>query len=391
MVSHFFPFPARVGAEIRVSLILKTLSALTDVVLISNNDGSGNVQEARRYAKEVISVASLGFGKMKTVLRRLEEPFTSFPAAGRWLNIKAFRKSVELQGNKYNDAILWLEASWLLSAVLKDEKRNIVLDQHNLDSEVLKKRAQSASFLYSKLYKMDYLKQRIYEENELRRASLILSVSEEEKDLHRKLFNLENIMVFPNLLDLNHYNYLGPNYDSKTIIMTGDFGYEPNRVGAKYLIKKILPLVREKVSNPKVVFAGKNSFSLPLSEDSVELLGTFDKAEDVFSRASVAVAPIFAGGGSRYKILESLGFGIPVVATSCGAEGLKLKDNDGILVRDGDRQFADGVASILNDRELSAELSKRGRQKIEEYYSMRQGQVIIKEVLERLKVYPKCS
>jgi polysaccharide biosynthesis protein PslH len=391
MVSHFFPFPARVGAEIRTAIILKTLSELTEVILISGNDGSGDVQEAKKYAGEVISVAPLGFGKVKSILRRLKEPFTAFPAAGRWLNLAAFRKSIYSVGNKHNDALLWLEASWLLDAVSKDEKREIVLDQHNLDSEVLKKRAQNARFPLSVLYNHDYLKQKTYEKQALKKASVIMSVSEEEKKLHEKLFQLDNVVVLPNLLELEKYKYSAPNYDSRTIIMTGDFAYEPNRVGAHYLVKKILPLVREQVHNPKIVFAGKGSGSLPLCEDGVELLGEFDKPEDVFSLASAAVAPIFTGGGSRYKILEALAFGVPVVSTTCGAEGLGLMDGDGLLIRDGDRQFAGGLSSILNGRELAAELSFKGRKKIEEHYSMDRCKAIISSAMKNLGYSIKCA
>ncbi|HQQ48003.1 MAG TPA: glycosyltransferase, partial [Acidobacteriota bacterium] len=304
MVSHFFPFPTRSGAEIRTALNLKMLSELAEVVLVANQPGDGDIAEAEKYAREVITVSPLGRGKMRSVLRRLKEPFSALPAAGSWLDIRRFKEVLGDLGGKYTDAVYWLEASWLLTA-LPEGKKAVVLDQHNLDSEVLRKRAENASFPLSILYKHDFLKQRAFEKKELKKAAAVLAVSEEEKTLHERKFGLENVEVLPNLVDLERYPVIRGDR-APAIIMTGDFGYEPNAAGAEYLVKDVMPLVREKIPDAALVIAGKGSGSLPFREEFVELMGPFERPEDAFSSASVAAVPIFVGGGSRYKIIEAL-------------------------------------------------------------------------------------
>ncbi len=54
MVSHFFPFPTRAGAEIRTALNLKILSELGEVVLVANQPGDGDTAEAGKYAREIL-------------------------------------------------------------------------------------------------------------------------------------------------------------------------------------------------------------------------------------------------------------------------------------------------------------------------------------------------
>ncbi|HNQ77865.1 MAG TPA: glycosyltransferase family 4 protein [Acidobacteriota bacterium] len=382
MVSHFFPFPTRAGAEIRTALNLKILSELGEVVLVANQPGDGDTAEAGKYAREIFTVSPMGRGKMRSVLRRLREPFSALPSAGSWLDVRGFREVLKDLSRKYPDAVYWLEASWLLPA-LPEGKKAVVMDQHNLDSEVLRKRAENAYFPLSILYGHDFRKQRAFEKKELKKAAAVLAVSEEEKTLHERIFGLENVEVLPNLVDLDRYPVSEPGKTGGAVLMTGDFGYEPNASGAKYLVKDVMPLVREKIPEAKLVIAGKGSGSLPFREGFVELMGQFERPEDAFSKASVAAVPIFVGGGSRYKIIEALASGVPAVSTSAGAEGLDLRDGEGLLIREGAREFADGLVSILAGGALREKLSVEGRNKIEEKYSFRHGRAIILKALEK--------
>ncbi len=61
-------------------------------------------------------------------------------------------------------------------------------------------------------------------------------------------------------------------------------------------------------------------------------------------------------------MLEALGVGRPLVATSVGAEGLDVADGVHLLVRDDPQAFADGVAELLEDRERAAALARAGRE-----------------------------
>ena len=330
-----------------------------------------------------------GFGRVRSAVRRLEEPFTNMPAAGRWLDARAFSDAISAMERKLGDAILWLEASWLLDAVGRSDRRAVVLDQHNLDSEVLRKRAENSPFPKSILYRHDFRKQRRFERREFGKADFILTVSREEKELHEQVFGIDNVEVLPNLLDLDRYPFNPGTGGPPVILMTGDFSYEPNVAGAGYMAAEIMPMVRRSVPDARLVFAGKWSGQLPLRGKGIELHGSFGMPSEIFPVASVAVAPIFTGGGSRYKILEALACGVPVVSTQAGSEGLDIGPSDGILVRDGAGDFAAGVVSILTDRKLALGLAEKGRGKVEELYSMARGRSVIRNVIEKAETLRK--
>ncbi len=73
------------------------------------------------------------------------------------------------------------------------------------------------------------------------------------------------------------------------------------------------------------------------------------------------VCPLRSGSGTRFKIIEALACGTPVVSTTIGAEGLGAIDEEHLLLRDDPDSFAAGMLSILDEPGLSDRLSSRGR------------------------------
>lgn len=369
LLSHFFPFPSQVGAQIRTSLILKALSSVTDVVLIGQECGETDLSEAKKYCKNFFVVKSLSRSVLSNIARRLKEPFVAFPASGGHLNIKQFKKILYSLPKDYDDAVIWLEALWLMKAVNKNDERKIVLDQHNIDSEVLKRRYQNGAFPINLLYYNDFLKQKWYEKENIKRASKIFSVSPDEKEKHIELFGDLDIDVLPNGVEIEKYPLLFPNYKEKTITMTGDFGYIPNVEGLNYFLREIFKGVKKEIKDAKVLVAGKNSKSLKINNEDVVLYGEFKDPAEIFKRTTFSIAPILTGGGSRYKIIESLALGIPVVSTPEGAEGLNIKESEGLFVAKDPKEFADKMIKLFLNEEMAQKAGAKGRKAIEENYS----------------------
>jgi glycosyltransferase involved in cell wall biosynthesis len=76
------------------------------------------------------------------------------------------------------------------------------------------------------------------------------------------------------------------------------------------------------------------------------------------------------GVGTRLKILEALGAGLPVVATTIGAEGIEAKDGVDLLIADSADDFADRCVSLLQDAGLRERLAAAGKLLIKEKYDV---------------------
>ena len=91
--------------------------------------------------------------------------------------------------------------------------------------------------------------------------------------------------------------------------------------------------------------AVQNLASLP----GVELVANPEDLSGLFLRSHFSVIPLSAGGGTRIKILEAMGWGVPVVATSLAAEGQGFTDREEIVISDTDEGLASLIVALCSD------------------------------------------
>ena len=97
----------------------------------------------------------------------------------------------------------------------------------------------------------------------------------------------------------------------------------------------------------------------------VTVTGGVPDVRPYYKRAWVQIVPLRIGGGTRLKIVESLGIKTPVVSTTIGAQGLDLKHDFDILYADNPTEFVTQTARALNDSQLRSKLEMNGRSSAE--------------------------
>ena len=93
--------------------------------------------------------------------------------------------------------------------------------------------------------------------------------------------------------------------------------------------------------------------------------------EDVksyYTKASISIVPLKTGSGTRLKILEAMSYGVPVVSTSQGAEGIDYTDGCDIIIADEGKLFAEKIIGLLNEKEQRFLIQKNARQLVERKY-----------------------
>ena len=93
--------------------------------------------------------------------------------------------------------------------------------------------------------------------------------------------------------------------------------------------------------------------------------------------ADVFVVPLFSGGGMRVKILDAWLWGLPIVSTPLGAEGIEAQDGENILLAADAPAFAAAVLRLLTDPDLNTRLRAAGRALVEQTYAW---QVVYRKV-----------
>ncbi|MFC1654068.1 glycosyltransferase family 4 protein [Patescibacteria group bacterium] len=164
-------------------------------------------------------------------------------------------------------------------------------------------------------------------------------------------------------------------------MIVGLMSWAPNKFGILWFCQKVYPLLRSKIPNLKLSLVGPNPEEDILSLDGkngITVYGEVESLDSYYKRASVLVAPIFSGSGVRIKILHALSFGVPVLSTKIGAEGMKTDNRSGVIISDSSPIiFAENILKILNSKKESNRLSRDGIKYINKHYSDSESERII--------------
>jgi glycosyltransferase involved in cell wall biosynthesis len=180
------------------------------------------------------------------------------------------------------------------------------------------------------------------------------------------------VWVIPNGIDLPAQpTRLGDENSEPVLLFVGYMGYEPNADAATFFANTVLPLVQRQIPNVKFLIVGRDpTASVRQLDDgkSVFVTGAVPNVADYLLDASVVVAPIRFGGGTRIKILEALAHRKAVVSTTKGAEGIDVQPNKHLLLADSPEDLAKACTRLLKDAALRKHLGEQGHYLIRDRY-----------------------
>lgn len=147
------------------------------------------------------------------------------------------------------------------------------------------------------------------------------------------------------------------------IVFGGTLDYRPNVDAAIWLVREILPRVWAVRPDLRAVLVGRDPAPAvrALASDRVIVTGYLPDLRPEVWASDLYVVPLRAGGGTRFKVLEGLALGVPVLTTTLGAEGIGGTPGVHYLVADRAADFADRILAVLADPAAGRDLVKAGR------------------------------
>jgi len=91
---------------------------------------------------------------------------------------------------------------------------------------------------------------------------------------------------------------------------------------------------------------------IPDGYPNVKKLGFVENVEDLYRQAKVSICPLLNGTGMKIKVVEAMKFGVPVVCTLRGIDGLPDKTCNGCRVTDDPREFAAYINTLCADEQF---------------------------------------
>lgn len=194
----------------------------------------------------------------------------------------------------------------------------------------------------------------------------------EAAHLRKLLPDAAPVKIVPNCLDGTQYADIVAMPQPATLIFTGALTFRANYDAVVYFLREIYPLIKQEIPAVRLVVTGRHDgIALPLAEqdESVQLLGFVEDVRPHIAGSWTAIVPLLTGGGTRFKILEAMALGTPVVSTSKGAEGLIAQADRHLLIGDTSQAFAAAVIQLCRDQALRERLSMAGKQLVAEEYT----------------------
>jgi polysaccharide biosynthesis protein PslH len=159
--------------------------------------------------------------------------------------------------------------------------------------------------------------------------------------------------------------------DGATLIFVGSFGYAPNIDAVQWFMQAAWPSLRARMAGLRFFVVGRDPPAEILAlrnRPGVTVTGPVADLAAIYARASLALVPLRAGGGTRIKLLEALSQGVAVVATPTGAAGLPVAQSCCGWIADGAERFAAACRAALANAAERRRRGARGRALVHRYY-----------------------
>ncbi|MDY6783078.1 MAG: glycosyltransferase [Cyanobacteriota bacterium] len=276
---------------------------------------------------------------------------------------------------EFKPKIVIFEELWLYRylSVVQRHGCHTIYDAHNVeillrkDIELANQKAKLQSKIESKLLlnKVESIERALIEETDQ-----IWTCSAEDTRLLGQLSQRKlPTHVIANGINVTDYNSVrqgecplpdGLERNPQTLIFTALFSHPPNAVAAQILIEEIYPELCKTYPQCRLILAGRNPTALMKQANKKEVgilvTGEVPDMRPYLAAASLVIVPLLDGGGTRLKILEAFAAGRPVVSTAKGAEGLKGKDGEHLLIRNSVEEMVAGVSNLWSDAALTQKL-----------------------------------
>ena len=172
--------------------------------------------------------------------------------------------------------------------------------------------------------------------------------------------------------------------DRRDICFLGGYRHAPNIDAVLFFARDVLPLIREKEPEARFIIAGANPTPevTALACDHIIVTGQIDDLRDIFDTSRVFACSLRIGAGTKGKVSTAMSYGLPVVSTSCGAEGMDLQDGDNMLLADTAADFAEACLRLYRDPTLWQRLSTQGQALVRDHHSLAMGRSVLDKAIE---------
>ncbi len=390
-LTQVLPYPLDSGAKIRAYYVLRHLAQQHEVTLVSfvrTDDRPEYTAHLERFCRAVHTVP-MRRSWLRDARALLVAGFTGRPAVivrdeigemhttlGRLVKEDTF-DVVHADQTSMAQYALYARSQMINSG--SREKASLLLDAHNALYRIPKRLASRERNPFRRLVLWREARALARYEAELwgRFDQVVFVTDLDRYALRGQISNLESLFTtIPICVDPEEQPLIRRVPRPRTITHLGTMFWPPNVEGVLWFANEVFPRVLAQVPEAQFVIVGKNPpqevRALPLQNRNIQVTGYVPDPTPYLAETAVFIVPLRAAGGMRVKILDAWCWGVPVISTSVGAEGIDLQDGSHALIADTPEALAEAAVRVLQDPALGERLRENGRRWVEGQYNWRQ-------------------
>ena len=375
MLTPYLPYPLVSGGQIRTYNLLKHLQDKHDITLFSfirKDDERQYLPELAKFCRRVVVFRRRPAWSLSNILLA---GFSAFPFVmiSTYLS-KTVRQAIAAAINREKYDVIHAEPFYMMPNIPRT-KIPILLVEQTIEYLVYQKYADDFSFWPLKpLLYLDVLKLRLWEQRFWRRATRLVAMSGQDRQIMLKATRSQKqIDIVANGVDTKFFAQIKPQkHKFPTILFVGNFKWLPNKDAAVFLAQEIWPLIKSQLPQARLWIVGAN----PTPEikrlsriSDVVVEGEIADIRDAFSRADILLAPIRNGRGTKYKVLEAMATGLPVVTTPLGIDGLDVVPGRHALVATTAQNLATQTVRLINTKSLGEKIAAAAKSLVTQKYN----------------------
>jgi glycosyltransferase involved in cell wall biosynthesis len=389
-LTQVLPYPLDAGPKVRAYYTLRYLASKHKVTLLSfvrPSDPPAAVDHLRSLCAAVHTLPMLrspwrdGWHLLRSLAT--DSPFL---IARDWMPEMAWLIERIVHESGAIDAVhadqLWM-APYALHAkeAANGRQPQIVLDQHNAVFQIPRRLAEHEGNPLKRLVlSLEARKLVRFEQETCRQFDHVAWVTEEDRMALRQTqtnghaSGQKEELTIPICVDPQSTRTVQPRNHRCRVTFLGGMHWPPNAEGIAWFAREVWPRVQAQVPDSVLTLIGKQPPALFTKDlnappESIDVTGYVEDLNPYLEETAVFIVPLHAGGGMRVKILDAWCWGLPVVSTAIGAEGLAACHGQNLLLADSAEEFAAAVVQLLQKPDLAKTIGYGGRQTVEAQYN----------------------
>jgi sugar transferase (PEP-CTERM/EpsH1 system associated) len=353
-LTHRLPYPPNKGDRLRALHIVRTLSATTDLEVVSlahDDEELTHADELRRLfparvtavrtspARNYVRAAGALAGTRPITHCLLDAP--GLPAVLR-----------DIARDRPPDVVLAYCSGMARFAMEPPLSRfPLVLDFVDIDSQKWAALGRTTKWPMGWIYRREATYLGRFEAHAARRAASSIVVNERERAALVQIAPEADVRVVGLGVDLSNLRPNTAPTEEPRVVFCGVMNYKPNVEGVLWFVREVWPLIVAQRPEAKFIVVGSSPTEsirrLASEGNRIEVTGTVEDVREYLWGAAVSVAPIWTARGLQNKVLEALAAGLPTVLTPEVLKGLPKEVHAGVRVAASADSFAKGIIVLL--------------------------------------------